>query len=276
MPELPEVETVRRTLAPAIGQRVGVVWASRARLRGALIPRRKLSAAVGQKIEAVRRWGKYLMVDIGADGLVLVVHLGMTGRLRLHQTGEPRVAHTHMVLELENLELRYSDPRRFGHVSVTARAVEHVHTPLSVLGLDALSAELSGTMLHRHTRRSRQSLKSFLMDQSIIAGLGNIYVCEALWVAKLRPTTRSHRLSLARANALVSAIRRVLNRALELGGTSLRDFVAADGATGENVHYLRVYGREGERCQRRGCGGVIRRRVVGGRATFHCPRCQTG
>jgi formamidopyrimidine-DNA glycosylase len=115
-----------------------------------------------------------------------------------------------------------------------------------------------------------------LLDQSVIAGLGNIYVCEALWLAAIRPTLRAHRLSRARANRLVGAIRDVLDRALGLGGTSLRDFVAADGAVGENVHYLRVYDRAGTPCPRRGCDGVVKRRVVGGRATFYCPRCQKG
>jgi formamidopyrimidine-DNA glycosylase len=200
----------------------------------------------------------------------------MSGRLRLHDPTDHRVAHTHVVLGLGPLELRYSDPRRFGHISLTDREREAEHPPLAVLGVDALSDELSPTMLHQHSRHGARSLKSFLLDQSVVAGLGNIYVCEVLWMAGLRPTTRCNRLTHPGAERLVAAIRNVLARALSLGGTSLRDFVAADGATGENVHYLRVYGREGELCQRRDCDGVVLRKVLCGRATFHCPHCQTG
>lgn len=274
MPELPEVETVRRTLAPAIGRELRGVWASRARLRGVAIPRRRLAALAGKPIEDVRRWGKYLLIDIA--GAVVVVHLGMTGRLRLHDPRDPRVDHTHLVLDLGDVELRYSDPRRFGHVSVTRRDREREHPPLAVLGVDALSDELDANLLYRHSRGSTRSIKTLLLDQSVVAGVGNIYACEALWLAQIRPTMRSYRLSRARASRLVAAIRDTLLRALDLGGTTLRDFVAADGSIGENGHYLRVYGQEGEPCPRRGCGGTIRRRVVGGRSTFHCPRCQKG
>lgn len=276
MPELPEVETVRRTLRPALGLTVERVWGGRQRLRGARIPAAPLRrAAVGAPIEAVRRWGKYLLVDFAGRERCLVTHLGMTGRLRIHSSDEPRAPHTHLVIGLSRgRELRYSDPRRFGHLSLARRGREREHPPLAVLGIDALSDDLDGELIYRASRNSRRVLKGFLLDQDVIAGLGNIYVSEALWLARIHPTSPAGRLGRERAERLARAIRDVLRRALDHGGTSLRDFVAADGAQGENAHYLRVYDRARASCPRRGCDGVIRRRVIGGRSSFYCPRCQ--
>lgn len=277
MPELPEVETVRRTLAPVIGRRIESVWASRQKLRERLIPRARLArASTGARIEGIRRWGKYLLVDFIDRPAVMVVHLGMTGRLRVHANSDARVDHTHLVMGLSGRsELRYSDPRRFGHISVAERGREQEHPPLSVLGIDALTGTVDGAMLHEHTRRSRRMMKAFLLDQSVVAGLGNIYVCEVLWRARVRPTLRAHRLSRRRCGSVADAIGAVLDNALDRGGTSLRDFVAADGAKGENSHYLRVYDREGSGCLRRTCAGEIRRTLLQGRATFYCPTCQS-
>lgn len=276
MPELPEVETVRRTLRPALGLRVERVWGSRGRLRGVAVPAAALRrAAVGASIEDVRRWGKYLLVDFAGRRQCLVTHLGMTGRLRIHDSDDPRVPHTHLVIGLSRgRELRFSDPRRFGHLSLARRGREREHPPLAVLGTDALSDELDGELLYRASRGSRRVLKGFLLAQDVVAGLGNIYVSEALWLARIHPTSPAGRLARGRAERLARAIRDVLHRALDHGGTSLRDFVAADGVQGENAHYLRVYDRASRPCPRRGCGGVIRRRVIGGRSTFYCPRCQ--
>jgi formamidopyrimidine-DNA glycosylase len=277
MPELPEVETVRRTLAPAIGHIVEAVWSGRSLLRGARIPGAALRrAAVGAAIEPIRRWGKYLLLDFAGRDRVLVAHLGMTGRFRLHRRGEPRVAHTHLVVSLSgDLELRYSDPRRFGHLSLAPRGRESEHPPLAVLGIDALDPGLDGAVLYRATCGRGRQIKALLLDQSVVAGVGNIYASEALWWARIKPTLRAGALSCARADLLAEAIGAVLRLALERGGTSLRDFVAADGAQGDNSAYLQVYDRAGEPCLRRGCGGLIRRRVLHGRSTFHCPRCQS-
>jgi formamidopyrimidine-DNA glycosylase len=273
MPELPEVETVRLTLAPAIGARVQTVWTSDLALRNQPIDRKALAAAArGKVLEDVRRFGKYLLLDFPTRSIV--VHLGMSGRLRLFDRGAPNPPHTHVVWSLGARELRFSDPRRFGQVSVAVRGAERDHPSLAVLGPDPLLDPLDGARMYELCQ-SRRPIKLLLLDQGAIAGIGNIYASEALWEARMRPTLPACRVSRPRADALAHAVVAVLRRALDHGGTSLRDFVDADGREGEHSHYLRVYGREGERCPRRGCSGTIRRTVMGGRATFHCPGCQS-
>jgi formamidopyrimidine-DNA glycosylase len=277
MPELPEVETVRRTLAPAIGAKVGEVWTSGKPLRlNRPVDRAALArAARGRTIETVRRIGKYLLIDLRGGDSSLLVHLGMSGRLRLVAAAEPRAPHTHVVFDLSGKrELRYSDPRRFGQVEVVTRAAEREHPSLAVLGRDPIAEEVDGAWLHAQMHRRDRNIKAFLLDQGIVAGVGNIYASEALWEAGIRPTVRAGAVSRVRADALAVAIRAVLDRALTHGGTSLRDFVNADGREGENAEYLLVYDRAGEACLRAGCGGTIRRVVIQGRATFYCPRCQ--
>ncbi len=279
MPELPEVETVRRTLEPAVGRRVTGVWTSGLPLRlRRPIDRAGLErAALGAPITAVRRHGKYLLLDFAGRQELVLVHLGMSGRLRLVASAAPRAPHTHVVLALDGpQEIRFSDPRRFGMVDVApAGDREREHPALAVLGRDPLHERVTGAFLHEATRRTRQSLKSILMDQGIVAGVGNIYASEALWLARLSPTMRGVQLDRRGADALARAVKTVLDHALRHGGTTLSDFVNADGVEGENAHYLRVYDRTGERCARRGCPGRIRRSVIQGRATFHCPRCQS-
>ncbi len=272
MPELPEVETVRRTLAPAIGARITTAWDSGMGLHMKRTPpRAKLGKLVGGTITEIRRLGKYLLVDIGA-ARSLLVHLGMTGRLRIQPAEDPRAPHTHVVLGLGERELRFSDPRRFGQVDVVDRADERAHPALAVLGPDPLVEGIDVDAFHARSRKRQSILKVFLLDQSVIAGIGNIYASEALWRAELRPTTRAHRLTLDAARRLAAAVRETLTNALDNGGTSLRDFVNADGAEGENADYLWVYGRDGEPCLR--CQTLIRRVVHQGRATFFCPTCQ--
>lgn len=281
MPELPEVETVRRTLAPAVGARVVDVWTSGLPLRlNRPVPAAALhEAAVGRAIEAVRRWGKYLLIDFVGGPVSVLVHLGMSGRLRLMDASTPRPAHTHVVFVLagkrgRGLELRYSDPRRFGMVDVAVRGQERAHPALAVLGMDPLESALTGEFLYEASRGVKRSIKLFLLDQGTVAGVGNIYASEALWQSRIRPTMEARRLSRARAADLAQAVHDVFARALEHGGTSLRDFVNADGREGENAQYLFVYDRAGQPCPRPECGQVIRRTVLQGRSTFHCPRCQ--
>lgn len=273
MPELPEVETVRRTLAPAIGARIAAVWDSGMPLHmKRRPPRKKLQALVGARLTAARRHGKYLLLD--TDGpRTLLVHLGMTGRLCLYRKGEPRARHTHLVLDLGKRELRFMDARRFGQLDVLERAAERAHPALAELGPDALVHGVDPAILLAAARRRRRStLKAFLLDQRVIAGVGNIYASEALWRAGLRPSARAGRLTGPRAARLAAAVREVIANALENGGTTLADFVAADGTKGDNVDYLWVYDREGKPCPR--CRGLIRRSVQAGRATFFCPTCQ--
>lgn len=283
MPELPEVETVRRTLAPAVGLRVAELWTSGFPLRlNHPVPAAALrEAVVGRSIEAVRRWGKYLLVDLAGGPVSMLVHLGMTGQLLLMDARLPRPAHTHVAFALAagrrraaGLELRYADPRRFGMVDVVVRGQERAHPALAELGVDPLHGGLTGEFLYAASRGVRRSVKLFLLDQTMLAGVGNIYASEALWVARIRPTMEARLLSRPRAEALAQAVHEVFARALDHGGTTLRDFVNADGYRGENADYLHVYDRAGLPCPRPGCGQLIRRTVLQGRSTFHCPRCQ--
>jgi formamidopyrimidine-DNA glycosylase len=274
MPELPEVETVRRTLAPAIGSRIIAVEQSGKPLRlGRPMPFAAIKKALaGRRITAMRRHGKYLLVDV-EGGHALIVHLGMSGRFRLVKPGEPRAPHTHLVLALEDgREIRFSDPRRFGQIDLVKHGEEAAHPSLAVLGRDPLEHGITGPWLHEQAQRRSVSLKSFLLDQSVIAGVGNIYASEALWKVRVRPTRRARRIDAKTAAALAKAVRYVLEHALDKGGTSLKDFVDADGVEGDNYEYLKVYGREGEPCPR--CRTKIRRTVIQGRATYFCPTCQ--
>jgi formamidopyrimidine-DNA glycosylase len=271
MPELPEVETVVRTLRPHIvGQCIASLWTSGKPLRLArrIETRRLRSGSVGATIAAVRRKGKYILMDFDREGGVLV-HLGMTGRLRLHDAGDEKAKHTHVIWSLPGgRELRFVDPRRFGWIEAAADvdALPEVRG----LGPDPLS-ELAVEHLRASLATSRAPIKAFLLDQHRIAGLGNIYVCEALFRARLHPRTPARR-AVGRAAALVRAIRAVLELALSNRGTSMRDFVDAAGESGSNASALRVYGREGHPC--RVCRTPVRRLVDSGRSTFYCPHCQ--
>jgi formamidopyrimidine-DNA glycosylase len=274
MPELPEVETVRRGLERAlVGARVESLWSSGMPLRLLRpIPRRELEAASrGRRVESVRRLAKYLLVDFERGG-VIVVHLGMTGRLGVVAAEAPRAPHTHLVWSLDDgRELRFVDARRFGYVGTAARGREREVPELALLGIDPLSGELE--RLGELLRDCRRPLKAFLLDQSRVAGLGNIYASEALFEARIHPAARTDRLAPRRVVALRNAIVTVLKRGIQNRGTTFSSYVDADGREGNNQRSLRVYGREGEECARRD-GGRIRRVVTQARSTFYCPICQ--
>ena len=271
MPELPEVETIVRSLRPRlVGARIRAVWTSGLPLRLA----RPLDTALlrrtcrGASIVAVKRRGKYILMETAPDAGVLV-HLGMSGRLRLQAAGEPRENHTHVVWTLDDeRELRFVDPRRFGLVRA-ARALAAL-PELTLLGPDPL-AELEAEALAEALAGSRAPVKAFLLDQSRVAGLGNIYVSEALFRAGVHPVTPARR-ARGKAAALVAGIRAALEAGIANRGTTLRDYVDGEGGAGENQHALLVYGREGFPC--RTCGALIRRRVDAARSTFFCPTCQ--
>ena len=274
MPELPEVETVRRTLAPAIGAKILGAWDSGKGLHMARKPpRKRLAALVGATITKLRRHGKYLLIDTDTPR-TLLVHLGMTGRLLIVAKASPRAKHTHLVLDLGDRELRFVDARRFGQIDVIDRKTERDHEGLAVLGPDPLVDGFDGAYLFAKSRGKQATLKAFVLDQGIVAGVGNIYASEALWRAKLRPDparTSTHRRR-ARTRSPPRSTR-CSTAHLREGGTSLRDFVAADGSEGQNADYLWVYDRAGEPCPR--CKTKIRRTVLQGRATYYCPTCQT-
>jgi formamidopyrimidine-DNA glycosylase len=265
------VETIVRSLRPRlVGARIRAVWTSGLPLRLA----RPLDAALlrrtcrGASIAAVKRRGKYILVETAPDAGVLV-HLGMSGRLRLQAAGEPRENHTHVVWTLDDeRELRFVDPRRFGLVRA-ARALAAL-PELTLLGPDPL-AELEAEALAEALAGSRAPVKAFLLDQSRVAGLGNIYVSEALFRAGVHPVTPARR-ARGKAAALVAGIRAALEAGIANRGTTLRDYVDGEGGAGENQASLLVYGREGLGC--RTCGAIIRRRVDAARSTFFCPACQ--
>lgn len=272
MPELPEVETIARGLDPVLrGRRVTGVWGSGLPLHlnrpvdlGALE-----AVAVGRTIERVGRRGKYLLIEVGGEGDGVVVHLGMTGRLRVQPARAARAPHTHVVLALQGGdELRFVDARRFGWVAA-GRPLAAVPA-LAALGPDPL-AQLDAPQLAAALSASRAPLKAFLLDQRRLAGLGNIYVAEALFRAGLHPALPARR-AVRRAPELLQAIRAALEGGIARRGTTLRDYVDADGQRGDNAAALLVYGRDGQPCPR--CGAVVRRRVDAGRSTFFCPKCQ--
>jgi formamidopyrimidine-DNA glycosylase len=273
MPELPEVETVVRTLRPQlVGRTMRTLWSSGLPLRmGRDVDQPALGkACVGATVRAVSRRAKYILIDLELRGhSTLVVHLGMTGRLRVEATHTPRPTHTHVAWALSGgSELRFVDPRRFGCVAVTTDL--RTLPELATLGPDA-HTQLDVAALGRSLAASSAPIKSFLLDQRRIAGLGNIYVCEALFRARIHPRTQAKR-TRGKAHVLVDAIRETLEIAISNCGTSFRDFVDANGAPGRNMGSLLVYGREGEACM--ACGERIQRIVDAGRSTFFCRRCQ--
>lgn len=276
MPELPEVETIRRGLGPLIiGRRVVEVTVRDRRLRrpiavGAL---RRLR---GARLLAVHRRSKYLLVHADSGDSILL-HLGMTGRLWVTTAEAPRRPHEHVVFALDDgRELRFADPRRFGMVEVVPTAKLGRHPRLRGLGPepvgDGLDADALAEVFFFVTRRRRKPVKNFLMDTRTIAGVGNIYACEALHRAGLHPRRPVGRIARPRWSRLVGAMRQVLGEAIEAGGTTLRDFANAEEEAGYFSVRLRVYDREGKPCPR--CRAAVRRIVQAGRSTFYCPRCQ--
>jgi formamidopyrimidine-DNA glycosylase len=268
MPELPEVEVTRRGIAPLLtGRRITGVTVREPRLRWR-VPA-QLGKLAGRTVRAVRRRGKYLLFD--CDGGHLVVHLGMSGSLRVLAPGAPPGKHDHFDLLVGDRVLRLRDPRRFAAVLWTADPVE-AHPLLRSLGLEPLSGALDGARLHELTRARRLPIKQFLMNGRLVAGIGNIYANEILFRSGIHPLKPAGKLSLARCVRLAAAIRETLREAIRAGGSSLRDFVQSDGRPGYFQQRYRVYERTGEPCRR--CGTPIRRLVLGQRATYYCPRCQ--
>jgi formamidopyrimidine-DNA glycosylase len=291
MPELPEVETVRRGLMPfVVGAHIKSVTLYRPDLRFPF-PEGLAQHLAGRTITGLERRAKYLLFAL-SDGQTLLSHLGMTGAWRFsdHAPAEPTRyhapagGHDHLRMALAHkthgeLDLIYSDPRRFGFLDLIAPGAESAY--LAGLGPEPLGNALSAEGLAAALKGRRTPIKAALLDQRRIAGLGNIYVCEALWRAGIVPTVSAASLVEAdgrpgkRLEALVRAIRTVLEDAIAAGGSTLRDFRAADGASGYFQHSFSVYDREGEPCPRPGCTGTVARLVQSGRSTFYCPVCQS-
>jgi formamidopyrimidine-DNA glycosylase len=300
MPELPEVEIVRRGLLPALeGKAFGSVEQHRPDLRFPL-PHDFPARLAGRKVKRLERRGKYLLAHL-SGGDVLLMHLGMTGSFTVHPADKPRRqaipvrvhapaggaggdargTHDHVVFHMrDGASVTYNDPRRFGFMMLIPEGQLDEHRLLHHLGVEPLSDALTPEFLAARARGKRVNLKAFLSDQRIIAGLGNIYVCEALYRAGLSPTRGAATIADKsgkpndRARALVPAIRAVLEDAIKAGGSTLRDYRNADGELGYFQHSFCVYGRDGKPCPRKGCGGTVKRIVQAGRSTFYCPRCQ--
>ncbi len=292
MPELPEVETVRRGLQLAMeGARIVSLELRRPDLRFPF-PDGFASNVEGRTVTALSRRAKYLLIHL-EDGQTVISHLGMSGSFRIeaqaggetpgtfHHERSKRAVHDHAVFFLQKSDgssctVTYNDPRRFGFMLLAGAGALDGHLALSALGIEPLGNELSGPYLQALFDGKKTPLKAALLDQRQIAGLGNIYVCEALWRAQLSPLAAAGTLTgmPARAERLASAIRDVLREAIDAGGSSLRDYRQTDGTLGYFQHLFSVYDREGEPCPRMTCSGVIERIVQSGRSTFHCPVCQ--
>lgn len=273
MPELPEVETTRRGLAPHVeGARVERVVLRRPDLRWP-IPPEVVERLPGQRIDAVRRRAKYLLLETGAGSALL--HLGMSGSLRVLPADIPVRPHDHVDIALGGpggggRVLRFTDPRRFG--CLLWQPPGEVHPLLADLGPEPLDDAFDGDYLHRLARGRRAPVKAFLMDQRVVVGVGNIYVAEALFAAGVSPLRPAGRISRERYGRIAAEIRTVLSRAITRGGTTLRDFLAPDGAPGYFEQELSAYGRGGQPCPR--CGRPMRQATIAQRATVWCAHCQ--
>src|SRR3984893_6896581 len=292
MPELPEVETVRRGLQPVMeGSQIVRAEARRKDLRFAF-QKDFVARLTGQTVTGLGRRAKYLMADLGS-GDVLLMHLGMSGSFRVikedernapgkfyHPRNEDR-AHDHVVFHMSSgAAVIFNDPRRFGYMKIIARKALEDEPLLKGLGPEPLGNEFDAAMLARSCEDKKTSLKAPLPDQRVVAGLGNIYVCEALFRAHLSPKRQAATLATKKheptdhAKRLVTSIHAVLNQAIKAGGSSLRDHRQTSGELGYFQHSFQVYDREGEKCQTAGCGGIVKRFTQNGRSTFWCPKCQ--
>ncbi|SEQ34079.1 DNA-(apurinic or apyrimidinic site) lyase [Solimonas aquatica] len=271
MPELPEVETVRRGLEPHVLQRrITRVLLREPRLRWP-VPEALPRLAAKRRIEAIGRRGKYLLVTLDS-GDRMIWHLGMSGRMFVLERGHPLVKHDHLDFELDSGQLlRFHDPRRFGAVLWWPRE-ETEHVLLRAMGPEPFTPAFNGEYLFEKSRGRSVAVKNFIMDGHIVVGAGNIYAAESLFRAGIRPTRAAGKLTRAQCQLLVEKIREVLGEAVELGGTTLRDFAGARGESGYFQQELFVYGREGQSC--RVCGSTIKLEVLGARQSCYCPRCQ--
>ena len=282
MPELPEVETVRRGLSPAMeGVVITSAQVNRPDLRWPF-PDRMAERLTGARVNQLRRRSKYILADLDT-GESLLIHLGMSGRMTV--SGDPlgqfahahpqAEKHDHVVFDMENgARITFNDPRRFGAMDLLDTATAEQHKLLAVLGPEPLGNDFHEQHLIDSFRNRNTPVKSALLDQRIVAGLGNIYVCEALFRAAISPRRKAGQISAKRVASLVPIIRTVLQDAILAGGSSLKDFRQADGELGYFQHSFDVYGREGDPCRREGCRGTVGRITQSGRSSFYCAQCQ--
>ena len=290
MPELPEVETVCRGLAGVLeGRRLARVLVRRKDLR-IPFPPRFAESLTGRTVEKIRRRAKYMLLDLD-DGHVLIVHLGMSGRMVVDRSGAPPAKHDHVILTTDQgAEIRFNDPRRFGLMTLAPGNALEGHKLFRHLGPDPLTPAFTPAALSAALKGRKTSIKAALLDQRIVVGVGNIYACESLYRAGISPRRKAGTVAGERAERLVPAIKAVLADAIAAGGSSLRDHVQPSGELGYFQHAWKVYGREGESCACLGRAaaragranlrgnkgkGIVRRIIQGGRSTFYCEGCQT-
>ena len=282
MPELPEVETVRRGLLPVMeGQRIVRADVNRPDLRWPF-PAGMADRLTGKTVLTLRRRSKYILADL-SSGETLLVHLGMSGRMLIsgqslgdfHHNHPAPQKHDHVVLHMANgARVIFNDARRFGAMDLLPTDTAEDHPLLAPIGPEPLGNTFDESYLISKLTNRNTPIKSALLDQHLVAGLGNIYVCETLYRARISPVTRAGSLTKQRVASLVPIIRQVLSDAIEAGGSSLRDYRQADGELGYFQHSFQVYGREGQPCQTPGCTTAIARVVQSGRSSFYCPNCQ--
>lgn len=282
MPELPEVETVRRGLLPVMeGQVISAAQVNRDGLRWPF-PQHMAARLTGARVLTLRRRSKYILADLSTDE-TLLIHLGMSGRMLIsggvvgefHHPHPVPQKHDHVVLQMENgAQIAFNDARRFGAMDLMPTALGETHALLAVLGPEPLGNNFDEGYLIAKLAGKNTPIKTALLDQHLVAGLGNIYVCEVLFRAGIDPQRKASSLSASQAAGLVPLIRQVLLEAIEAGGSSLRDYRQADGDLGYFQHSFRVYGREGQPCVTPGCTATIARITQAGRSTFYCPACQ--
>jgi formamidopyrimidine-DNA glycosylase len=282
MPELPEVETVRRGLIPVMeGQVIAAASVNRPNLRWPFPPN-MAARLTGQRVIALRRRSKYILADL-SSGETLLIHLGMSGRMLIsgaqigafHHEHPAPAKHDHVVLDMAaGARITFNDARRFGAMDLMSTATAEDHPLLAALGPEPLGNSFDDDYLVARLRDRNTPIKSALLDQHIVAGLGNIYVCEVLFRAGISPKRRAGQIAAPRVRSLVPLIRQVLSEAIEAGGSSLRDYRQADGELGYFQHRFQVYGCEGQPCAKPHCKGIIARVVQSGRSSFYCPTCQ--
>ncbi len=275
MPELPEVETVRRGLQPAMeGEVIANADIRRPDLRWPF-PENMAERLTGKKVDRLRRRSKYILADL-SSGETLIIHLGMSGRMQISERDHPELEkHDHVVFDMENgARITFNDARRFGAMDLAETKTLEDHWLLEKLGPEPLGNQFDEDYLLERLKSRNTPIKSALLDQRIVAGLGNIYVCEVLYRTGISPVCKSGKLSSVRVRSLVPAIREVLQEAIEAGGSTLRDHRQTSGELGYFQHSFQVYNREDKPCETRDCSCIIKRIVQSGRSSFYCPQCQ--
>jgi formamidopyrimidine-DNA glycosylase len=275
MPELPEVETVKRGLEPVLaGRKLAAVKSSGLKLRAPL-PEKLENRLIGRTIKILTRRAKFLLLHLD-DGMVLIVHLGMSGRMNIVTPNAVTDRHDHLILDTDdNVRVIFRDPRRFGLLALASGNELSTHPLLGDLGPEPLEDDFDGTALLNRLGNKKGPIKPTLLDQTVVAGIGNIYASEALFRARIDPKRPAGALQKKEADLLAKSIRDILNEAIESGGSTLRDHARPDGELGYFQHHFNVYAKEGQPCPGCDCGESIKRIVQGGRSTFYCAKRQS-